>query len=44
MAIGSAKLAGVEFEGTIFVSDNADDDMVGAVFAYQVTSYKYSFR
>ena len=36
VAIGSAKLAGVEFEGTIFVTANNDNDWVGAIFAYQV--------
>merc|ERR1719419_1937238 len=41
VAIGSAKLARVEFEGTIYVSDNSDDDMVGAVFAYQDSSNFY---
>ena len=37
VAIGSAKLAGVEYEGTIFVgTTGTDDDWVGALFAYQV--------
>ena len=36
IAIGGTKLAAVEFEGTIFVGKNNDNDMIGAIFSYQV--------
>ena len=38
IAIGGAKLAGMDFEGTFYVSPGADDnDFIGIVFSYQVT-------
>lgn len=40
IAIGSANLAGVDFEGTIFVAC-CDDDWVGAIWAFQDSSKFY---
>ena len=36
IAIGGDMLAGVEFEGTIFVSCCSDDDWIGSIFSFQV--------
>ena len=38
IAIGEAKLAGVHFEGTMYVAEasDPDDDWIGVVFSYQV--------
>ena len=41
IAIGSDKLAAVEFEGTIFVGCCSDNDWVGSVFSFQVKSFSY---
>nr|XP_033339765.1 cartilage oligomeric matrix protein-like [Megalopta genalis] len=35
IAIGPDVFGGVDFEGTFFVDDDADDDFVGFVFSYQ---------
>ncbi|XP_031829184.1 thrombospondin isoform X2 [Nomia melanderi] len=35
IAIGPDVFSGVDFEGTFFVDDDADDDSVGFVFSYQ---------
>ena len=35
IAIGSAKVIGVEYQGTMFVCCS-DDDWIGAVFSFQV--------
>ncbi|XP_076645729.1 thrombospondin isoform X2 [Halictus rubicundus] len=35
IAIGPDVFSGVDFEGTFFVEDDADDDSVGFVFSYQ---------
>jgi len=43
IAIGSDKLSGVEFEGTIFVGCCYDDDWVGSVFSFQDSSNFYLF-
>jgi len=36
IAVGSAKLTGVEYLGTMFVKQNWDNDWIGAVFSFQV--------
>ena len=41
IAIGSAKLASVDFEGTIFISRNGDNDWVGSIFSFQVIPMNY---
>jgi len=41
IAIGDAKLAAVEFEGTIFVTKNWDNDWIGVIFSYQDSSHFY---
>ena len=38
IAIGRDRLESVEFEGTIFVGTNADNDWIGSVFSFQVFS------
>ena len=36
IAIGSAQLSGVDFEGTFIVNDTLDGQWVGFVFSFQV--------
>jgi len=43
IAIGVARLGGVEFEGTIFVNTYTDDDWIGSIFSFQDTSNFYLF-
>ena len=44
IAIGSAKLASVDFEGTIFVSKNWDNDWVGSIFSFQVITLNFKLK
>ena len=39
IAIGGDMLTGVQFEGTIFVSDTSDNDWLGSIFSFQVSKY-----
>ena len=39
IAIGDTSLAGVEFEGTIYIGKNWDNDWVGSIFSFQVKKY-----
>ena len=39
IAIGRATLSTMEFEGTIYVGDNGDDDWIGALFSFQVKKF-----
>ena len=43
IAIGDAKMAGVDFEGTFFVGDHdpLDNDFIGFVFSFQDSSNFY---
>ena len=43
IAIGSAKLSGMDFEGTLFVGahDPIDNDFIGLVFSFQDSSHFY---
>ena len=36
IAIGEKKFSSVEFEGTIFIGGDKDNDLVGSVFSFQV--------
>ena len=36
IAIGEDRLENIEFEGTIFVGTNNDDDWIGSIFSFQV--------
>ena len=40
IAIGSAKLAGLDFEGTFYVGPHSelDNDFIGIIFSFQVSS------
>ena len=38
IAIGSAQLSAVDFEGTIFVACCSDNDWIGSIFSFQVMS------
>ena len=42
IAIGLDSVAGVEFEGTIYVGLNLDDDWVGAIFSFQVLTLSHT--
>ena len=42
IAIGLDSVAGVEFEGTIYVGLNFDDDWVGAIFSFQVLTLSHT--
>ena len=39
IAIGEKKFSSVEFEGTIFIGGDKDNDLVGSVFSFQVKYY-----
>lgn len=39
LAVGHDKFDGVDFEGTFFVDSEIDDDYVGFIFRYKVSSY-----
>merc|ERR1719154_1019897 len=43
VAVGKTRLAAMEFEGTMFVTANWDDDWIGSVFSFQDTSNFYLF-
>ena len=42
MAIGTARLSSVDFNGLIRVDDTSDDDFVGFVFSFQDSSNFYT--
>ena len=42
IAIGLDSVAGVEFEGTIYVGLNFDNDWVGAIFSFQVQTLSHT--
>ena len=37
IAVGSARLTGVEYKGTLFVKCCSDNDWIGVVFSFQVS-------
>ena len=43
IAIGADRLESVEFEGTIFVNTNKDNDWIGSVFSFQVENHNFLF-
>jgi len=43
VAVGKTRLSAMEFEGTMFVTANWDDDWIGSVFSFQDTSNFYLF-